>query len=261
VHPDGQRRHHRAVQDPAARRPRRGDRLKRLAVPALLVAGLALAGCTGSGDDAAPATTLTGPAATIAAAAELLPPISPDQTLPPQDLSSIRKVYDEALATMGLTLTRGALIDLSDGRYEPSPEGRHLALYVEPVDGRTTQEYADAAWTLSALVTPDVFARWSALDSYDICQEPLPEVDPSPEPTPVTQLNLTRDAASRVDWVGGDLTSLLVAARQDTDLRMYVNREIRETPTFVAANAEARAITGDAPPLTAPPAAGSFGSP
>ncbi|MCU0310577.1 MAG: hypothetical protein MUE36_06515 [Acidimicrobiales bacterium] len=224
-----------------------------MAVPALLVAGLALGACTSSGDDAAPATTLTGPAATIAAAAELLPPIAADQELPPQDLSSIREVYDEALATMGLTLTRGALIDLSGGRYEPSPDGRHLALYVEPIAGRTAEEYAEAAWTLSALVTPDVFARWSGLDSYDICQEPLPEVDPSPEPSPVTQLNLTREAASRVDWTNGDLTSLLVAARQSDDLRMYVNREMRETATYSAANDEARALTGAGPVLTTPP--------
>ena len=216
-------------------------------------------GCTSDDDTVtAPTTTLTGPAATIATAAALLPPIAPDQTLPPQDLSSIRKVYDEALATMGLTLTRGALIDLTGGRYEPSPDGRHLALYVEPIDGRTDEEYAEAAWTLSALITPDVFARWSGLDSYDICQEPLAEVDPSPEPNPVTQLNLTRAAADTVDWTNGSLTDLLVAARQSTDLRMYVNREIRETPIYRAANDEARAIVGAGPVLTAPPAAGGF---
>ncbi len=218
-----------------------------------------IAGCTSDdGSTAAPGTTHTGPAATIATAAALLPAISPDQTLPPQDLSSIRKVYDEALATMGLTLTRGALIDLSGGRYEPSPNGRHLALYVEPIEGRTDEEYAEAAWTLSALVTPDVFARWSGLDSYDICQEPLAEVDPSPEPNPVTQLNLTRAAADTVDWIDGDLTDLLVAARGSTDLRMYVNRDIRETPTYQAANEEARSIVGAGPVLTAPPAGGGF---
>jgi hypothetical protein len=172
--------------------------------------------------------------------------------MPPQDLSSIRRVYDEALATMGLTLTRGALIDLEGGRYEPSPNGRHLALYVEPIEGRTIEEYADAAWTLSALITPDVFARWSGLESYDICQEPLPAVDPSPEPPPVTQLNLTRAAAAGVDWDNGNLATLLAAARTNDDLRMYVNREIRETPVYQAANAEARALTGGGPVLTAP---------
>lgn len=225
-----------------------------------LLAGIALtAGCTSDdGTVAAPETTLTGPAATIAAAAALLPAISPDQTLPPQDLSSIRKVYDEALATMGLTLTRGALIDLDGGRYEPSPNGRHLALYVEPIEGRTEEEYAEAAWTLSALITPDVFARWSGLDSYDICQEPLPEVDPSPEPNPVTQLNLTRAAADTIDWTSGGLTDLLVAARESPDLRMYVNRDVRETPTYRAANEEARAIVGAGPVLTAPPTASGF---
>ena len=39
---------------------------------------------------------------------------------------------------------------------------------------------------------------------------------------------------------------------------MYVNREIRETPTYRAANDEARAIVGAGPVLTAPPTAGGF---
>lgn|GEM_PF-1472424 len=225
-----------------------------MAIGLLAVVGLT-AGCTSdTATEAGPTTTLTGPAATIATAAAKLPPISPDQTLPPQDPNSIRQIYEEAFATMGLKFTRGALVDLTGGRYEPSPNGKHLALYVEPIGGRTADEYTEAAWTLSALITPDVFARWSGLESYDICQEPLPEVDPSPEPNPVTQLNLTRAASDRFDWANGDLTSLLVATRGNPDMRLYVNREVRGTQAYMAANDEARALTGGGPVLTAPPA-------
>jgi hypothetical protein len=188
----------------------------------------------------------------VAIAAALLPAVAEDQTLPPQDLTSIRAVYDEALATMGLRLTRAALIDLTGGRYEPSPDGRHLALYVEPIEpGYTAQQYADRFWTLSALVTPDVFERWPEIESYDICQEPLPEVDDSPEPPPVTQINITRAAAQEVDWVDGDLVELLVAGRSDEDVRLYANRMVRDVPSFVAATEAARAATGAGPPITA----------
>lgn len=189
-------------------------------------------------------------------AVALLPPVATDQVLPPQDLTSVRKVYDEALATMGLRLTRAALIDLEGGRYEPSPQGRHLALYVEPLDGAfTTDQYVERLWTLSALVTPDVFERWPGLDSYDICQEPHPDDDDSPEPPPVTQLNITRAEAERIDWAGGDLVELLTAARLDQDVRIIINRAVRESAPYTVAADAAREATGagDAPVLSAPP--------
>jgi len=189
-------------------------------------------------------------------AAARLPAVATDQTLPPQDVNSVRRIYDEAFASMGLRLTRAALIDLEGGRYEPSPDGRHLALYVEPIDpAYSTDDYAERLWTLSALVTPDVFERWPELESYDICQEPHPDVNDDPEPPPVTQLNITRPKAALIDWAGGDLVELLIAARTDNDVRVIINRAVRESPVYAEANTAARAATGagDTPVLSAPP--------
>ena len=125
-------------------------------------------------------------------------------------------------------LTRGALIDISNDQYVPSNDGRHLALYVEPIADYTTEQYVDGFWTISALITPDVFARWPQLESYDICQEPLPSVDDKPEPFPITQINLTRQAAAEIDWEGGDLVDLLVALADQS--RCPGGREPRPSP-------------------------------
>jgi hypothetical protein len=188
----------------------------------------------------------------VTAARAALPPVADDQDLPPQDLTSIREVYDDALAGMGLRLTRAALIDLAGGRYEPSPQGRHLALYAEPLEGASPEQYAEGFWTLSAVVTPDVFARWPALESYDICQEPLPEVDDSPEPPPVTQINITRAAAAEVDWDDGTLTDLLVAARRNNEVRLVATAEVRATAVYDAARREAvEIVNGPSPATTA----------
>ena len=172
-----------------------------------------------------------------------LPARAEDQDLPPQDLPSIREVYDDALGTMGLRLTRSTLVDTTDGRYEPSSQGRHLALYVEPLAERDLAAYVEDLWTLSALMTPDVFERWPALESYDICQEPVPSVDDSAEPPPVTQLNLTRAAAESIDWEGGHLADLLVAWRTDPDVALVVGRDLRRTALFQEADAIARERT------------------
>jgi hypothetical protein len=152
-------------------------------------------------------------------------------------------VYDAALATMGLRLTRATLVDTSGGGYRASTQGRHLALYVEPTAERDLAGYAEDLWTLSALMTPDVFDRWPGLESYDICQEPVPGVDDSAEPPPVTQVNLTRGAAERIDWDGGNLTDLLVAWRTDPQVVVIAGRDLRRTAVFQEADAQAREQT------------------
>jgi hypothetical protein len=184
-----------------------------------------------------------------------LPAFDAEQQLPPNDVGSLRRLYDPVLEPMGLRLTRGALIDTSNDQYTPSNDGTHLALYVEPTGDYTDAQYLDGFWTVTALITPDVFARWSGLESYDICQEPLPSVDDRPEPFPVTQVNITRDAAETVDWANGDLVDLLAVARTDPDTQIVVNREIRKNPAYEAADAAAKARAGlnpDTIPTTAP---------
>ena len=128
-------------------------------------------------------------------------------------MGSLRELYDPALAKLGVRMTRAELIDITNSRYEPSNDGRHLAMYVEPIADYSNEQYVNGFWTVSALITPDVFARWPELESYDICQEPLPALDDSPEPFPVTQINITRAAAATIDWQDGDLVDLLTASR------------------------------------------------
>jgi hypothetical protein len=209
---------------------------QRRLLAAALVAGLAigpvLSACS---DDESP----SGSAATTtpeAGANPLLPPVDPAQALPPDDVTTVRRFYEPVLAPLGLTLTRAALIDRSNGGYEPSPNGTHFALYVEPTRPFTDEEFVQNLWTLSAEVTPDVFARWSGLVSYDICQEPNPGEDDRPEPFPITQLDLTREGSAQVDWVNGDLVDLLVASRTIPDFAVRVKRSLRESPAYVAAS-------------------------
>lgn len=207
-------------------------------IGALLVTAVACG--SDSGDpQASTATTATAHAVDTdaAAATALLPASDPNQTLPPNDVGSLRRLYDPALAAMGLRLTRGALIDTSNEGYEPSDSGTHLALYVEPIDdAHTPADYVDGLWTLSAVVTPDVFARWPDVQSYDICQEPPPSVDDEDEPLPYTQINLTRAVAESIDWTNGSLPTLLMAARTSGDLDLVISKEIRESPEYKAAN-------------------------
>jgi hypothetical protein len=123
-------------------------------------------------------------------------------SLPPQDAIDLEEIYGDALAELDLRLTpRGGLIDRSDGGYVSSPTGRHLALYVEPIgDERTPEEYVDGIRTV-AVVFSDVFERWPALETYDVCQEPPdPDGEQGEEPPPVTQIELTRAESEAIDW-------------------------------------------------------------
>jgi hypothetical protein len=227
------------------------DRARRriAAVAALGALTLATAACgSDSGSSQAPPTTSPVPS-------NGLPAFDAEQQLPPNDIGSLRRLYDPALEPMGLRLTRGALIDTSNDQYTPSNDGTHLALYVEPTGDYTDAQYLDGFWTVTALITPDVFGRWPGLESYDICQEPLPSVDDRPEPFPVTQVNITRGAAATVDWANGDLVDLLMVARTDPDTQIVVNREIRKNPAYEAADAAAKTKAGlnpDTIPSTTP---------
>jgi hypothetical protein len=227
-------------------------RRSRRAVAAVAATGaLIIAGCgsdTSSTSDAVSTTT--------AAVANGLPAYDAEQQLPPNDIGSLRRLYDPVLEPLGVRLTRGALIDISNDQYVPSNDGRHLALYVEPIGDYTTEQYVEGFWSISALVTPDVFARWPQLESYDICQEPLPSVDDDPEPFPITQINLTREAAATVDWEGGDLVDLLLVSRTNPDVKVVVNRELRQSAPYMAADAAARTKAG-LPPQSSTTTTGS----
>ena len=96
--------------------------------------------------------------------------------------------------------TAAALIDRSGGGYVASPTGQHLALYVEPIDDRTMDEYFDGILDV-AVVFSDIYDRWPGLETYDVCQEPPdPDGTQGPEPLPVTQIELTRAESDAIDW-------------------------------------------------------------
>jgi hypothetical protein len=197
-----------------------------VSVAAVLALGLSACG-DDDGAEGAPQTI--DPASTTTA--------PPPGSLPPQHAIELEEIYGEALADLGLRLTRrGGLIDRSDGGYVSSPTGRHLALYVEPLDdGHTTDEYIEGIRSV-AVVFADVFERWPALETYDVCQEPPdPNGDQDPEPPPVTQIELTREQAEAIDW---DTVSVVDLVRgslaSPRALALRVSGELAADPGYEA---------------------------
>jgi hypothetical protein len=199
------------------------------------VAGLALVlavgvGACGSDDAAEP----TEPPAT--SPAETTTESAPERELPPPDALDLESIYGPALAELGLQLTdRGGVIDRTGGGYEPSATGRHLALYVEPTEPRTAQQYVDGIRDV-AVVFADVFERWPGLESYDVCQEPeQDDADPSTEPLPVTQIELTKAEAAAIDWSTVTVAELVRSSRAEPPgIALRVSAELINDPAFEA---------------------------
>ncbi len=163
-------------------------------------------------------------------------PTTVGEPYPPDTIAELAEIFDPQLEPLGLRFTRGALIDRSDGGYVPSAEGEHLALYVEPLDGvdYDTADYVDGVGTVTALVTPYVFDRWSGVETYDICQEPPTEIDDSDAPVPYTQIEIDRESAEAVDWDTAT-TATVIELGRDADLRLVVTPAVRDDPAYGAA--------------------------
>ena len=87
-----------------------------------------------------------------------------------RDLDEVREVFADDLADLGLRLTdRGGVLE-RDG-YVASATGTHLALYVAPIGTYSEDDYAAGVLTTARLLGPEIFRRWSALESFDVCQE------------------------------------------------------------------------------------------
>ena len=184
-----------------------------------------------------------------------LPAFDAEQQLPPNDVGSLRELYDPALAKLGVRMTRAELIDITDSRYVPSNDGRHLAMYVEPIADYTDEQYVNGFWTVSALITPDVFERWPELESYDICQEPLPRSTTGPSPSRSRRsTSLERRRRRSIGKRRSRRSARGLAT--NPDLTIVVNRAIRQTPTYMAADAAARTKAG----LNPAPGARTFDS-
>jgi hypothetical protein len=154
---------------------------------------------------------------------------------PPNDIDDLREIFDPLVAPMGLRVTRGALVDRTDG-YEASDTGTHLALYVEPVDDATytIDDYVDGIYDVAAAVTPTVFDRFN-VETYDICQEPPTEVDPSDEPFPLSQIEMSRQNYEDYDWASGSLPSFVLFLRETEGARLLVGGDVAHAPAYLDA--------------------------
>lgn len=214
-------------------------------------AALLTAGATGCGGDAA-APTPAGVSGTGRGTVTVTLPPPNGQPLPPDTVVGVDAVYGPSLATLGVRLTRAGLYQTSGGGYDRSAQGTHLALYAEPLHAIAADDYTRLTWETSALLTPDVFARWSGLRSYDVCLEPVPGVGDAAEPPAVTQVVVERDAAPGVDWRGGSLTDLLAASRRGPGITVTMDEAVRGTAAYRDADASAGARGFPAPPSVAP---------
>jgi hypothetical protein len=127
--------------------------------------------------------------------------------------------------------------------YRVSPNGRHLAVYVQPTGTYNATNYLDNLGRVAAIFIPAVFDRWTGVQSFDVCQEPLPTIDASPEPPPVTELTVTRSGAHHIRWRGITLADLIDLATprngrrriKTRDFGLYLNDEMRAQLAYQAA--------------------------
>lgn len=148
----------------------------------------------------------------------------PSSKLPPADSpAAVARIFDPALAPLGLHLTRAMLE--SRRTYEVNPNGTHLALYVAPTGAYTAAQYRQNFNRVAAIFLPAVFRRWPGLASFDVCQEPLASVDSRPEAPPVTQLTVSRRGAAQIRWSHSSLQQIQAATRHVNvrDLSVYVD--------------------------------------
>jgi hypothetical protein len=107
---------------------------------------------------------------------------------------------------------------------------------------------------VSRIFLPRVFKEWQDLESFDVCQEPVPGVDDRESPPPVTQLLVSRKGAKRVRWPKATLQDILEAAQlppgsppeSTRDFFLFVNAALAKQPAYLAASAAATTSTTSA---------------
>jgi hypothetical protein len=158
--------------------------------------------------------------------------------LPPSSRKELVRVLGPKVAPLGLHITRAALVDTDNRR---SANGTHLALYVEPDGAYSPAEYLAGTATVSRVFLPLVFDRWPGLRSFDVCQEPPPEVDDRPEPAPETQVFVRRGGRDAVDWQNADLAELLAqgvrasneaGGSKQVKLSVFVAKHLQTIPEY-----------------------------
>ena len=214
-----------------------------MAASVLLGLLVALPAC-GDDDDDTTASDAQGTTSSTTVSTTVAPSGEP---LPPDDVATLRPLFADDLADLGLRLTRGALVDPDAGYGRPATNRTHLALYVEPTGTYTDEDYVDGIFTVTDLFAPEVFDRWPKLESFDICQEPHPGPGQDDSPPPVTVVNLTRAHADLVDWDDADTAALVAAsliADADPEL-VSVSPQLRQSRAWRQVASEARELANE----------------
>jgi hypothetical protein len=163
------------------------------------------------------------------------------RSLPPAGRKDLVAIFEKKVAPMGLRVTRAALVNLYGER---DPKGSHLAIYVEPTGAYTPDDYLAGTVTVSRVFLPSVFQRWKDLKSFDVCQEPRPEVDDRAVPAPETQVYATRAGVKLVDWPTANLSTMIETSRTEADdagtgrpvrFSLLVTKHLQNVPTYQAA--------------------------
>ena len=161
-----------------------------------------------------------------------------DSSLPPSTRKALVAIFAKKVKPLGLRITRAALVNPAQER---DPQGTHLAIYVEPTGAYAVGDYVDGTVTVSKVFLPYVFDRWKDLKSFDVCQEPHPEVDDSLTPAPETQVYATRAGSRLVDWKTVDVATMIhTSAEQaaatptngDVPFSVFVAKHLRSTPAY-----------------------------
>ncbi|HUG75315.1 MAG TPA: hypothetical protein VMM81_06545 [Acidimicrobiia bacterium] len=143
--------------------------------------------------------------------------------LPAHTNDAVVALFSDVVAPLGFRITRGSLVDLA--AYRSSPEGRHLAVYVAPLEEYSPADHAEAFMPLARLFLPMVFERWRGLESFDICQEPHSWVGGGTPPA-VTLFDIDRATAEGIDWDTVTLGDLIHLADGHDHLRVTANPEV-----------------------------------
>ena len=167
--------------------------------------------------------------------------------LPPPARDALARIFDPMLEDLGLRTTRARLQNLRT--YETDPNGRHLAIYVEPIEETySDDDYVEQFVEVAQVFLPRVFDRWKGLKSFDVCQEPRPSEDDRAEPPPRTQLLVTRKGSKSVRWRAATLAELLKVALEHQsstdaarDFSVYFEAALDAQPVLADARAEAAA--------------------
>jgi hypothetical protein len=159
-----------------------------------------------------------------------------ERGLPPEDEAALARTVQPYLEPLGLEFSYGGLEDF--------PAGKHLALYVEPVGPTTDAQYLERLVASTATLAPVLFDTYPDLNSFDICQEPVPTGPDDPDrPKPRTVVVLGRRQASTVgEWSAATLADLIAAARVGRGGAVTVDDAIAQLPAYIEAVAEADRI-------------------